>query len=71
MISIFPFSFTLALLMDADLQLHAAKTFVSIPDNFSSSLIHVGNVSLPTGLCGFHTKLIALYVIIDERFSSF
>ena len=57
--------------MDADLQLHAAKTVVSIPDNFSSSLIHVGNGSLPTGLCGFHTKLIALYVIIDERFSSF
>ena len=57
MISFISIPFTWALLTDADLQLCAAKTFVSIPDSFSSSLIYLDNVSLLTGLCGFSYEI--------------
>ena len=53
MISFIPIPFALALLTDTDLRLYAVKTFMSVPDSFSSSLTHVDNVSLPTGQYGF------------------
>ena len=52
MILFVPIPFTLALVTDDDLQPCAEKTFVSIPNSSSLSLIHLDKVLLPTGLCG-------------------